>query len=223
MTDHKNTGDDEEFGSTELPARVIETMQRGIMNWSYRGRPTWKSPLDVALYLDVLWEVRPRSIVEFGSNKGGSALWFADQMTSFGISDAHVWSLDIAPVTDLSDPRITFGYCDVADPGIHIGLDDLKALPKPLIVIDDASHMASHVLAVLRFVDKALTPGDYLIVEDGILTHLGWKDAYEGGPLAALRTFLAEAGDRYEIDRARCDYYGQNVTWNPEGYLRRVN
>jgi cephalosporin hydroxylase len=214
---------DEAFGATSLPKSVIEGMQRGIMNWSYRGRPTWKSPLDLALYLDVLWEVRPQSLVEFGSNRGGSALWFADQLTSFGVGDAHVWSLDIDPVTDLDDPRITFGRCDVAEPEVHIGLDDLRGLPKPLLVVDDASHQAAHVLAVLRFVDRALEPGDYLIVEDGNLVHMGWGDEYAGGPLAALRTFLAEAGQRYEIDRDRCDFYGPNATWNPEGYLRRVS
>jgi cephalosporin hydroxylase len=174
---------DDDFGATSLPRPVIEGMQRGIMKWSYRGRPTWKSPLDLALYLDVLWEVRPRSVVEFGSNRGGSALWFADQLTSFGDGEAHVWSLDIDPVTDLDDPRITFGSCDVAEPEAHVGIDDLRGLPKPLLVIDDASHRAAHVLAVLRFVDQALEPGDYLIVEDGVLSHLGWDDEYEGGPL----------------------------------------
>ena len=96
------------------------------------------------------------------------------------------------------------------------------AMPRPMLVIDDASHQAAHVLAVLRFIDKALIAGDYLIVEDGVLTHLGWDKDYDGGPLAALKTFLEEAGHRYEIDRARCDAYGRNVTWNPEGYLKRI-
>jgi cephalosporin hydroxylase len=212
----------ERFGDMALPKSVIKNMQRGIMNWSYRGLPTWKCPFDLAIYMDVIWEVKPRSIVEFGSNRGGSALWFADQLTNFGIEGGHVWSLDYHPVADLQDPRITFGFCDVASPEEHIGLDDLRNLPKPLLVVDDASHMASHVLAVLRFVDQALVKGDYLIVEDGSLNMLGWEKQYQGGPLAALKSFLTDAGERYEIDRARCDFFGHNVTWNPEGYLKRV-
>ena len=143
-------------------------------------------------------------------------------MTAFGQDDCKIFSVDINPVTDLVDPRITFGHCDASDPAIYIDIADVKALPKPLLVIDDASHMANHVLNVLRFVDQALEPGDYLIVEDGILNELGWEKEYEGGPLAALKTFLAETGNRYEIDRERCDIYGHNVTWNPEGYLKRV-
>jgi cephalosporin hydroxylase len=214
----KNT----EFGGTALPEDVVRDMQKGIMNWSYRGIPTWKCPFDLAIYQEVIWEIKPRTVIEFGSNRGGSALWFADIMTNFGIEGAHVYSLDLYPVKDLTDPRITFGFCDVAAPEQYIGLTDLANLPKPLLVIDDASHMAAHVLAVLRFVDKALTKGDYLIVEDGALNLLGWEEQYGGGPLRAIRTFLAETKNRYEIDRARCDTYGRNVTWIPEGYLRRV-
>lgn len=214
-----NTND---FGSTALPHAAVSSMQQGIMGWSYRGRPTWKCPMDLALYSTVLDEIAPRSVVEFGSNRGGSAVWLADQLSVRGIEGAHVWSLDIAPVTDLVDPRITFGYCDVAEPELHVRLSDLAGLPKPLLVIDDASHRASHVLAVLRFVDGALLPGDYLIVEDGILNQLGWSEEYDGGPLSAIEAFLAERPGRYEIDRARCDFYGHNFTWNPEGYLRRI-
>lgn len=110
----------------------------------------------------------------------------------------------------------------MAEPARHLDAGFLAALPHPLLVIDDASHQADHVLAVLRCVDPHLRRGDYVIVEDGILTRMGWGRRYGGGPLAALATFLAEAGDRYEVDRARCDAFGTNVTWNVDGYLRRL-
>src|SRR5258708_34070910 len=45
---------------------------------------------------------------------------------------------------------------------------------------------------------------------------------YEGGPLRAIHDFLARTGGRYEGDRGLCDYFGRNVTWNVDGYLRRV-
>lgn len=70
--------------------------------------------------------------------------------------------------------------------------------------------------------DGLLTSGDYVVVEDGVLTHLGLADQYAGGPLIAIRQFLDETGGRYEIDRGRCDAFGRNATWNPEGYLRCV-
>ena len=210
------------FGQTILAKDFITRAQQGIMSYTYKGFPTWKCPFDLAIYTELLWELKPRTIVEFGSNRGGSALWLADQLTALGLLQSRVFSLDINPVTDIQDARVTFGYCDVADPGAHISIKDFRALPKPLLVIDDASHMASHVLNVLQFVDQGLVSGDYLIVEDGILNELGWEEQYEGGPLAALSTFLAERGDSYEIDRRRCDMFGLNATWNPDGYLKRV-
>jgi cephalosporin hydroxylase len=47
-------------------------------------------------------------------------------------------------------------------------------------------------------------------------------DSYDGGPLRAIHEFLARTAPRYEIDRSLCDYFGPNVTWNVDGYLRRV-
>jgi hypothetical protein len=32
---------------------------------------------------------------------------------------------------------------------------------------------------------------------------------------------MHDSGRDYEIDAAYCDYYGQNVTGNPNGYLRK--
>ena len=34
--------------------------------------------------------------------------------------------------------------------------------------------------------------------------------------------FDEKVSGRYEIDRSLCDYFGHNVTWNVDGYLRRV-
>jgi cephalosporin hydroxylase len=47
-------------------------------------------------------------------------------------------------------------------------------------------------------------------------------DLYDGGPLRAIHEFLARTNGRYEIDRTLCDTFGTNVTWNVDGYLRRV-
>ena len=47
-------------------------------------------------------------------------------------------------------------------------------------------------------------------------------DQYENGPNRAIATFLEETLGRYEIDRSYCDYYGENVTWNTNGYIKPV-
>jgi cephalosporin hydroxylase len=45
-------------------------------------------------------------------------------------------------------------------------------------------------------------------------------DQYNGGPRRALQEFL-DANDNFIIDTEYCNYYGLNVTWNVNGYLRR--
>lgn len=207
---------------TAIPDGLLQTIQAGTMAYQYKGLPTWKCPLDIAIYMDLLWKLRPATIVEFGSNRGGSALMLADQLAAVGLEHSRVYSYDIHPVTDVSHPKVTFGYVDVADPGQHLDDALFASFAHPILVIDDASHMGSHVLATLRYVDRFLKAGDYIVVEDGILTHLGWSEQYEGGPLVALETFLTETGDRYQIDRDRCDTFGRNVTWNVDGYVKCI-
>jgi cephalosporin hydroxylase len=36
-----------------------------------------------------------------------------------------------------------------------------------------------------------------------------------------VAAFLDDTGDRYRIDEALCDFYGRNVTYAPNGWLRR--
>jgi hypothetical protein len=99
---------------------------------------------------------------------------------------------------------------------------EMQSLPRPLLVIEDSSHRYEHSLAVLRFFDRWLREGEYICIEDGIMDSFNVQERYDGGPNRALLEFLREAGDRFEVDRTYCDFYGYNVTWNTNGYLRRV-
>jgi cephalosporin hydroxylase len=207
-----------------LPVEFANTMQRGVMAYRYKGVPALKCPMDIAIYMDVLFDLRPGTVIEFGSNKGGSALWLADMLEVFGLSDTKVYSYDINPLTDWKDPRIVFGYCDTGDLSASLSDGFMRALPRPLLVIDDASHNYHQVLNVLEFCHRHSAPGDYFIVEDGLISIVGVEDlhGYEGGPFQAIQTFLQKYPNHYAIDRARCDFYGPNVTWNPDGYIRRI-
>jgi cephalosporin hydroxylase len=210
------------FGDVLLDKTTAESIQQGIMSYTYRGVPMLKCPFDLALYMQAIWDIKPKTILEFGSKAGGSALWLADVLANFGLHDCILRSYDIHPVTALKDPRITFAKIDVSRPQDFIEGSALDALPRPMLVIDDASHQYSHVLTLMGFLHPHLRQGDYLIIEDGIVSHFGTDERYEGGPLRAIREFLAAHGDFYAVDRNRCDTFGKNVTWNVEGYLRRI-
>jgi cephalosporin hydroxylase len=93
------------------------------------------------------------------------------------------------------------------------------------MVGEDADHRPATTLAVLEFFGAWLRPGEYIVVEDGIVDDLfddNLMVGLEGGPRPRIADFLRRRGTDYEIDTLLCDYFGPNVTWNVNGYLRRV-
>jgi cephalosporin hydroxylase len=204
-----------------LPKALLKSIQRGTMAYTYKGVPTLKNPFDWALYPMLLWEARPRTIIEIGSNQGGSALWMADVMRGFALP-CHIHSVDIAPVTGVEAAGVTFHRGDARDLTHALDGDFMRGLARPLLVIEDADHQAATTLAVLQFFDAWLSPGEYILIEDGILTDMGPVKAFSGGPRRALEQFLAERGSDYVVDTRYCDWFGRNVTWNVNGFLRRL-
>jgi cephalosporin hydroxylase len=205
-----------------LPYNELMAIQNGTMTYQYRGIETFKNPFDLAIYPLLLEKLRPRTIIEIGSHKGGSALWFADQMSVRGLT-CHVHSIDISPVSELIDPRISFYGCDGRDLANTLSMAMLAAMPRPWLIVEDADHRYETVLSNLRFFAPHLHSGDYLAVEDGVLSQMGVADDYYGGgPLPAIHQFLAEQAGLFEIDRGLCDWFGHNMTWNFDGYLRRL-
>jgi cephalosporin hydroxylase len=213
--------DGRDWGSA-LPFDVADSIQRGALGYSYRGFSMLKNPFDVALYQKLIWQTKPRTIIEIGSYLGTSALWLADMLKLFEI-EGRVLSVDIEP------PRPPFDRKDITFlKGDANRLEEsplpalLAAAPHPLLVIDDSTHRSETTLAILRFFDAYLQRGEYIVIEDGLVTDLGRAHDYAGGPGLGISLFLAASGGRYIVDSTYCDHYGHNFTGNPNGYLRRV-
>jgi cephalosporin hydroxylase len=202
---------------TAFDPTFLREYHRGVMNFQYRGIPCLKSPIDLAIYSRVIWDVRPGTIIEIGSNRGGGALWLADTASSYALP-TRVISIDLEPPS-LADPRIDFVKGDAAELRSVLTEDALSAFGRPLLVIDDSAHTYSVTHSVLTFFASHLRRGDFLIIEDGVLTDLGWTDLYDGGPNRAIGQFIAADG-HFEVAEEYCNMFGQNATYNPNGYLR---
>ena len=202
---------------TDIPYELLMKIQQGTMAYRYRGVPMLKNPFDLAIYPLLLEQAAPRTLIEIGSHLGGSALWFADQRPGM-----RVLSVDIEPPSGVEDPRVTFLRGDAR--ALHEVLTDnvMQSVERPLIVVEDSNHVAGTTAGVLDFFDRWLQRGEFIVIEDGILTAMRVAESYDGGPLRAIHEFLQRTNGRYEIDRSLCDYFGHNVTWNVDGYLRRV-
>jgi cephalosporin hydroxylase len=207
--------------STDLPPSLLSTVQEGVFKTEYRGRTFLKSPFDIVLYLQLLQRLRPRTVVEISSYQGGSTLWFADTLTALGI-DTRILAIDREP-TALDDPRITCLAGDAATLDEAISPELVSSFERPLLVVEDSAHLYEPVLAVLTFFHPILTSGDYIVIEDGVVDqfHEPFYRRYENGPNRAVSFFLGQHPGAYAVDRDLCDFYGLNVTYNPNGWLRR--
>lgn len=183
----------------------------------------WKNPFDFAIYWMLVWHAKPRTIIEVGSKFGGSALWFADMLQMYGIEGARVVSVDIKPVTNIQDTRIDFLQGDASSLGKTLTDEYLDKLPRPWMVIEDSSHLYDHCLAAIEFFHLHIRPGEFLIVEDGIVDDLGVSSQFNGGPNRAVSDFMSRNGKNYALVTELCDFWGHNITWNPNGYWKRVN
>jgi cephalosporin hydroxylase len=195
----------------QLLARVQSRKWNGqadaIPPLHWKGIPCLKDPFDLALYPLLLWELKPATIIEIGSFAGGSAVWLADLLGAMGL-DGRVYSFDIDPGRVVArHERVTFAHADSHRPSTFPA--DLKQLPRPWLVIEDAHQ---NVYGVLRHFDGLLEPGDYLVVED--LLSLP--------KYVQTSRFLREARERYAVDTRYTDMFGYNATWNVNGYLKRI-
>jgi len=209
---------------TGVPSTVLDQVQAGVMRSVYRGVPFLKSPFDIGLYLQLLSRLKPQTVIEIGCKHGGSALWFADMLAAEGVAEPKIVTVDIDPQIQFADARIKVLVGDAADLGACLTPEVLAACPRPWLVVEDSSHTFEHSLAVLEFFHPHLKSGEYIVIEDGVVAHLGGDQyaRYENGPNRAVSRFLTREGGAYQVDVELCDFYGRNATYNPNGWLRVV-
>ena len=172
----------DELPRSSLPLEVLEAMQRGIMSHAYRGIDCYKCPMDLAIYQRLLWEVKPHTVVEIGTAKGGSALWLADQLSIYGVEGFEVHTYDIATPPAWRDERIRFHQGNAYDLPSRLPAAWLAERPRPLLVIEDSAHTSGVTTAVLDHFAPLMQSGEYIIIEDAIIHEMNWDDQYRRRP-----------------------------------------
>ncbi len=214
---------DHRLWKSSLSQSSLISLQSGVLRYRYKNIPMQKSPFEMALYTQLIGQVKPRSIIEIGSLAGGSAIWMADLLDSYDI-DGHIYSVDPNIVREAAYPRVT--YLEGGGQYLEDVLDQdwLTRLPRPLLIIESTGHSYATSSKVLEFFHSYLCSGEYIIIERGIMDDLGYPlpSSYNGGPNRAIREFLKSHLGNYEIDTSYCDQFGHNVTWNPNGYLKKI-
>lgn len=222
-SDYRTTELSEERSfKTAFEPAFLGTMSQGVEKYKYRDVGCGKNPLDFALYTKLIWEMKPKTVIEIGTNKGGGVLWIADLLTTYGL-DTKLITVDKFDRNEVKDNRIIFLKGDAHHLEQTFSAQYMSSLPKPILVIEDSAHSYASTIAAVNFFDAHLSVGDVLIVEDGILDDSGLSAAYFGGPNRAVAEFLKNTSNKYRIMTEYCDFFGQNATGNPNGYLERVS
>lgn len=192
----------------------LQTIDKGHHMTTYRGVKAIRCPFDYVLYQMIITKIKPDLIIEIGTHDGGGALYMSDLMMLNGGGMVHTIDIVDKVTSDLvinnkNIIRFLDGYQ-------NYDLNNANSFNN-ILVIDDGSHTYDDVKNSLQIFNKLVSKNSYFIVEDGILTELGYQN-YGGGPLKAIEEFLKD-NTEFEIDRRMCDFFGTNATFNVNGFL----
>ena len=184
---------------------------------TWLGVPIVKCPLDLWIYQEIVLAVRPDVVVETGTFRGGSALFFASLFDLLG--NGRVYTVDVAedPARP-RHPRITYLLGSSTSTEVCARVRDAIAPQENVLVVLDSDHHSDHVLEELTAYHDLVKPGGYLIVEDTHVNGHPVRPGFGPGPMEAVREFLSRHRD-FAPDRSREKFL---LTFNPMGYLRRL-
>lgn len=208
----------------ETRAAHDETLQKFHQVWYDCGH-TWvvthflgvgvmKSTTDLWTYHDLMTVHRPKTVIETGTYKGGSALWFAFLMEALQV-DGHVWTIDREDYRVCGHPRITFIGGDSRDPALVAAL--AAEIQYPLLISLDSDHSAQHVYDELVLYAPLCQVGDWLVVED---TNIAWVgEGGDEGARGGIIRYLTEHPGEWRQDVASEKYL---LSMHPGGWLQRM-
>lgn len=195
--------------SSEAPAAV---------HW--QGHPILKSPFDLWMYQQLIAASKPDVIIETGTHRGGSALFFSHVAQLAG-HPMDVLTIDfnpklaydpaphrIVPIRGISTADATF-----AQVRGHLA----RRAAATVMVVLDSDHSKQNVLAELRLYADLVTPGQWLVVEDTNVNGHPVLPEHGEGPYEAVAEFLA-SNPPFARDPS-CERF--LFTQNPGGWLRR--
>jgi cephalosporin hydroxylase len=194
---------------------IVRTGNFDRTTWA--GQPIWQNVLDLWTIQETISEIKPALLIETGTNKGGSALFYAHLMDLLGTG--HIVTIDILKLHELEHPRVDFLLGSSTDPEIVAEVSRRAAeADGPVMVILDGDHSREHVAKELELYAPLVTPGSLLLSQDGVIDQLGLFRDTRPGPLPANVDFL-KCHPEWEHDTERNERF--LLSHHPVGWLRR--
>jgi cephalosporin hydroxylase len=201
---------------------------------SFLGAALQQCPTDLWVYQELIWATKPDVIVEVGIKRGGLTYYFANLLDLihgatrprlFGLgakpTDGRIVAVDVS--TALVDkrakqhPRVTILEGSSVDPGVFERVRSLTGDGRVMVLLD-SDHTAAHVMAELDLYSELVSPGCYLIVNDGNINGHPALPEFGPGPYEAVEEWLPGRDD-FVLDK---DAEKHMLTLCPNGFLKRV-
>ena len=174
---------------------------------TYHGRRMRKFPTDLFMLEQLIWQIRPGAIIEFGTWHGASALWFCHRLELLGLG--KVVTVDVEAQLDVPrHPRLKTIIGDSLSEVVARKVRDEVRGCSPVLIIEDSKHTRGHVRQELELYHDLVTVGSYFVVED-----------CSAGVHQAVDRFLLRHGAAFVQDRT-CE--GFRISANNNGWLKRV-
>lgn len=208
--------------SIDVAASLATFASTAGFTQAHAGLGMWKTTADLDRYRQVIEKTRPEVIVETGTRWGGTAAWLAD---TFAV---QVITVDIAEPSYEAQtwPGVTFYVGSSTDPDVAARVAETVAGRRCMVSLD-SDHHSPHVETEIRAYGPLVTPGCYLVVEDGLADLVSSKEARRfgrqipavGGPLAAVvRELVGTPGWVRDLDVEALT----PISHHPAGWWRRV-
>jgi cephalosporin hydroxylase len=203
---------------------------------SYAGVPLSKFPEDLRTYEHLLWETGGDTVLEIGTQAGGSALWFRDRLLlnrryRRTAHEPTVISVDVTQASaraelDSADPdwekTIALVEGDIRDPATSDTVASLVPPDARCFVVEDSAHEYDTTIAALTQFARFVPRGGFFVVEDGCvdIEELRLAHDWPRGVLPALHDWLETPLGREFRVRRDLELYGTSC--HPEGFLQRA-
>ena len=226
----KEMAEDKELQQDALDVLVKADKHNWIHQTNWFGEPILQLPQDMFALQEIIYQTRPRYIIELGVAWGGSLLFYATLMKMLG-GGKRVIGVDTYIPEDLKRrlyshaeimPLITLIDNSSTAPETIAEIKDIVGNSNKVMVILDSYHTHEHVLNELRIYSPMVGKGYYLICGDTIIESIPEQEhrqrewGHGNNPQTALVQFLKE-NDRFAIDKTI-----ENkllLSCNPNGYL----